>query len=414
MNDYNSQIAVSKERLANILGGSLEPARRSGLPQKSYVSLTEALTWMAFGEPLNTADFSFADQHAIGPFADQGRLRETLGDALMRFSDKGSAGDLKVRGRYVATYSDHNQAAIASTEDMLGSQLRDFARFDSLYGGLERGTGLTWEGQSLDNILHSKCDGWRDVEVRTKDLLEHFGSRATRSINPGPVGWDTFPPECLPELERLNGLAMRDEWWTWPEAFAWVGSRDSRNIATLRQWAVWWRDKGGDTNVILGAQDFIARSRCASPSDTEADLINAIERGAVGTSGRLGRDAKSIPLDKGDWRGGTVVFDHGTAELVSAGNPSAVWACDIAVNRADLTREFSAIGGAEPLSTADIPTDDCILKMMKELKAQGFNRDAAAKHIRKVPGFEAVGNEHARRVAAGQLTRGRPRKRDNK
>ena len=54
-----------------------------------------------------------------------------------------------------------------------------------------------------------------------------------------------------------------------------------------------------------------------------------------------------------------------------------------------------------------LPPDDKIESMMKALIAGGLRRDVAAKQIRNQPGYEAVTNEHARRVVANKLPRGR-------
>ncbi len=60
-------------------------------------------------------------------------------------------------------------------------------------------------------------------------------------------------------------------------------------------------------------------------------------------------------------------------------------------------------------SADDLPPDDVILAKMHELKAAGLSRDEAAKRIRTLPGFESVGNEHARRLVSGTLPKGRPK-----
>ncbi|NIJ37196.1 hypothetical protein FHR22_001880 [Sphingopyxis panaciterrae] len=60
------------------------------------------------------------------------------------------------------------------------------------------------------------------------------------------------------------------------------------------------------------------------------------------------------------------------------------------------------------------PADDEIRDKMLELHRQGIARDQAAKLIATLPGFEGVGNEHARRVVQGYLPRGRPKKQAGK
>jgi len=56
-----------------------------------------------------------------------------------------------------------------------------------------------------------------------------------------------------------------------------------------------------------------------------------------------------------------------------------------------------------------LPSDEVIEAKMQELIALGMTRDVAAKVIRQIGGFEAVGNDHARRTVCGKLPRGRPK-----
>jgi hypothetical protein len=153
------------------------------------------------------------------------------------------------------------------------------------------------------------------------------------------IRWDDYEQSDRIELGRLSEQAAKDQWWTWPEAIAWLGERDSKNIATLRFWASRWRGDG-DPAIAIAAQDYIARQYCVSPREAEAALIRSIESGIVKTYGRSSRNGISVPLDKGHWRGGTVVYSEGTAQLASATNMLIAWAFDIAVDRADLMRGF--------------------------------------------------------------------------
>lgn len=142
-------------------------------PERPFVELTQALTWIAFAVSLSRDEFSFMESCRFGPFA-EGNWPDALRSAMSGFADQASAGNIRVRGRYIANYSDHSAASKANTEYLADTQLRDFARFDSLYGGLERGTGLTWDNDPLDNALFGPGDGWRDVEVCRAELLNAF------------------------------------------------------------------------------------------------------------------------------------------------------------------------------------------------------------------------------------------------
>ncbi len=189
-------------------------------------------------------------------------------------------------------------------------------------------------------------------EESRRHLTENYGSLwASREfdpsrVEPNAIRWDDYEQSDHIELEQLSKQAAKDQWWTWPEAIAWIGERDCDNIATLRFWASRWRGDG-DPTVAIAAQDYIARQYCESPSEAEAALIASIESGIVKSHGRSSRDGLSAPLDKGHWRGGTVVYSEGTAQLASATNKLIAWAFDIAVDRADLMREFPGEGMSE-------------------------------------------------------------------
>lgn len=149
-----------------------------------------------------------------------------------------------------------------------------------------------------------------------------------------PLAWEAFGPEAIPQLEEHTAKAAHDVWWTWPEAIAWVGSEDYRKIATLRQWGDLWEGEAGDA---LKGQEDIARDFCTSHQQAEARLMQAIETGAIQTSGRSKPNASPMRLEPETWRGGTITFSHGTACLVSKLDTwSTPWAYDVAVKRADL------------------------------------------------------------------------------
>jgi len=116
-----------------------------------------------------------------GPSAKEG-WPALLRTAVLRFSEQASAGNIRVRGRYVTNYSDDKAAAQANTAYLSETELRDFASFDSLHGGLERGAGLTWQDDAfdsvLDRIINGRGDGWRDVEVCSADLMKCFPAEA--------------------------------------------------------------------------------------------------------------------------------------------------------------------------------------------------------------------------------------------
>jgi hypothetical protein len=314
-------------------------------PERPFVTLSQALSWIAFGVSLENERLIRAiDECAFGPSLDiSGKLEKAAAD----LATLALGGQLEIRGKYLVDSGADDSAVLTEIIDPI--RFHDFAQFDIHLDGLRYGTGLTWmKSESIGDILMSKrADSIQSVALSRADLLKHFPLRTSALDAPAsssvdsPIGWSDFEAASIPELHRLHELALRDEWWTWPEAIAWVGSRDSRNLATLRYWAIWWTAHGdSDPTVTVSAQGSIASRYCLSAEQSKLDLLNAIERGAVSTAGRADRNAKSAPLARGDWRGGTVVYSDGAAQLVSAKNPLTTWASDIAVNRADLVKAF--------------------------------------------------------------------------
>ena len=236
-----------------------------------------------------------------------------------------------------------------------------------------------------------------------------------------PLRWEDFEPEAIPQLEEHTAKAAHDVWWTWPEAIAWAGSEDYRNIATLRQWGDWWQGEAGHR---LEGQAIIAKRFCTSPQQVEASLIQAIETGAIKSSGRLKPDASSVLLDPGTWRGGAIMFSQGTACLVSKLDIwSAPWAHDIAVCREGLVacsgdgenltlgRQKTYSGRAPSTKAGRAPSDEEILAKAEEMKARGLRGRTIAKEMRHEAGFANVATTTVRDLIKGKWKpAGRPKK----
>lgn len=325
-----------------------EPIKHYAPPEQPYVTLSQALSWIAFGLSFESERLVRGiDQCAFGP-ADETNKR--LADAISQLTTLALGESIDMRGRYIE--SDESDDSTALTDTISPIRFHDFAQFDIHLDALRYGTGLTWtKSESINHLLLSKRrESFRSVTVNRAALVRHFPlPRDVSDAEPIPAvevpfEWSDFGADSIPELEQLHDLASRDEWWTWPESIAWIGSRDCRNIATLRFWAVWWESHGDrDPTVTISAQANIARRFCEAPYQAKAELISAIERGAVATAGRMDPHGKSEPLAKGDWRGGTIVYEDGGAKLVSAKNPLVAWAFDIAVCRNDLVNEFAPL-----------------------------------------------------------------------
>uniref|UniRef100_A0A6H1ZQG8 Uncharacterized protein n=1 Tax=viral metagenome TaxID=1070528 RepID=A0A6H1ZQG8_9ZZZZ len=174
---------------------------------KPFVDLGEALTWIAFSLALGREEFVVAEQFRFGPFADDewpGSMRR----AVASLAEQGGAGLIRVRGRYSEIYGTGSTAAV-DTEYLSETNLRDFACFDSLHGGLERGSGLVLEADILERALEGRGDGWHDVEVCRAELLKLFPPKLPSRISqpktarrrPGPAP-DPDWPNAIAKVTR--------------------------------------------------------------------------------------------------------------------------------------------------------------------------------------------------------------------
>lgn len=327
----------------------------------AHVPLSEAVTWIAFGQALDADRFLRAIHwHRLCKGDLQAAMRK-VENAAAQLLKAGADQHVTFIGRHVESYSDKG----TRTEVIDALALRDYQQImidghDHLYFG--HGLKRQYRATNDTHLQTSeRRDLYMNVAVDRAALMAHFQPQASIAAahpvqtDDGPIVWDDFGSESLPELQRLSELASRDEWWTWPEAIAWIGSRDTNNIATLRYWGREWFGRGGgdrDPTIILGAQAFMATQFCKSGRDAEAELLNAIQCGHVGTSGRLRKGAVATDLQPSIWRGGTVVWHDGETVLVDAKQKLTAWAFDVAIRRKDLVAAYRPDADTTPASSA--------------------------------------------------------------
>lgn len=227
-------------------------------------------------------------------------------------------------------------------------------------GGLEP-AGANWAQKTFDakgtgsDVLYFDKNEWDSLlsQVASAHSQRYLMRLRPQETPDGPVDfpqacvdislitWSDFPPRELNVLEHHAQQAAEDEYWTWPEALAWVGSREIKHIAILRHYMQKWLNAALSEPVIgLAAQYYVARQYCADPRKDEATLFRSIEHGIVSTIGRHGLSGPAEPLAKELWRGGKIVYSRGVAMLVSRVDPMAPWAMDIAVHRESLAAKF--------------------------------------------------------------------------
>lgn len=331
--------------MASAFDGTVVPLTFREPSARARVSLSEAVSWIAFGIALEPMQFEMALHWERLENGDIKAVQRKVTQAVADLVAAGADSRVAFTGRHVASHWEKG-----ATNDVIAPlKLEDYKAFIIGRDDLHYGEGLhrTYRAKN-DSQLHfsERRDLLTEVKVSRDDLMAQFPSKSswksTDNGSPyGPIYWADFGADEVPALQRHLEAATRDEWWTWPEAIAWVGSRDAKHIATLRHWATLFSWEG-DRDIVLGGQHQIASMHCPSPREAEADLFAAIERGAVATIGRRDLDAPAGPLEKERWRGGAVVYSGGAAQLVNAKSKLTRWAFDIAVRRGDLVDTFPA------------------------------------------------------------------------
>ncbi len=180
-----------------------------------FVTLAEALTWIAFRHSLDDAELCAAvigvpvidersnDErlrafllaaaneppayaiHGLGPFLDREAALTHLAEAWRTIRANVDSDVWQIRGRYTPTYS-LNEAQLAEPEVLPGSRIAAFSQFDITTGGIRRQPAgqppVIWDGHPLayerewDSIAgdNRARDGYLIVEVRRDNLFPTF------------------------------------------------------------------------------------------------------------------------------------------------------------------------------------------------------------------------------------------------
>ena len=183
-----------------------EPVKKRLPPDAPFVTLSEALTWIAFGFAL---DRDSLDRAISGHAFDATDPQAALAAAMAKLAVRASGDQIATRGKYVESHSTDENKVL--TEPIDPVRFEDFAQFDILYDGLRYGTGLTWErrNSTLDRVLQDRRDAFRSVKVSRADLLKLFPDQddmARALFVPLPAALPEIGP-VMPLDEALSWLA---------------------------------------------------------------------------------------------------------------------------------------------------------------------------------------------------------------
>ncbi len=199
------------------------PVKKRLPPDAPFVTLSEALTWIAFGFAL---DRDSLDRAISGHAFESTDPQAALSAAVAKLALRASGGQIAARGKYVESYSTDEKKVLTAQIDPV--RFEDFAQFDILYDGLRYGTGLTWNkgGSALERALQDRRDAFRSVKISRADLLKLFPDQDdTARAFAVPL------PAALPDIGTVMPL---------DEALSWlVHGKPSHDIEI-------WQNAAGD------------------------------------------------------------------------------------------------------------------------------------------------------------------------
>lgn len=205
-----------------------EPVTKRLPPDTPFVTLSEALSWIAFGVAL---DRDSLDRATSGHAFDAADPQAAMADAMAKLALRASGGQIAARGKYVESHStDENNALTAPIDPV---RFEDFAQFDILHDGLRYGTGLTWlhEPSALERVFQERGDAFRSVKVNRADLMEHF----RRPLEAVPVAISVGELSLPEENFDPSASAEISPWWTALQTIAWVATRSPAFVERVGQ-----------------------------------------------------------------------------------------------------------------------------------------------------------------------------------
>jgi hypothetical protein len=155
----------------------------SALPTTPHVTLSEALSWIAFGSPLSSAALNKElAGAAFGKGANAAQKDLTL--AVSGLAVAGSGGNVELIGRFLPPGYTNTSAVKMVTITPL--ELLNYQQFDLVKDGLRFGRGLAWlpnqAGKWTYNI-NKRLERYEEVCVKRSDLMRVFSNG-----NPYAVG----------------------------------------------------------------------------------------------------------------------------------------------------------------------------------------------------------------------------------
>jgi hypothetical protein len=183
-------------------------------PEKSFVALSEAVTWIAFGVSMDRDQLH--EVLALDRFGES-VPQQAIKDAVTRLAALGGEGKVTMRGKY-RERRDHDHKTLL-TAPIQPIKLEDYRQFNYLEDELRHGEGLLFwhsDGTTLDYIFgEGRKDSFLQVTVNRAELLREFPPR--ESFEQHHFG-------CGKTFRRDDPVTIAP-WWSVNQALAWVATR---------------------------------------------------------------------------------------------------------------------------------------------------------------------------------------------
>jgi hypothetical protein len=186
-------------------------------PERQFVTLSEALTWIAFGVSMDGDQLhEVLSQERFGEHDSQKAIK----NAVRLLTEIGSGGKIVLWGKHQSRQHDDEEKLLTRViEPVL---LADYRQFSYLDDELRHGEGFPFgrdaDGTVFDQILGAgRKDSFVQVRVNRAQLLHEFPRK-----EPAPSERERFL--CGHTFKR-DDPATITPWWSVNQALAWIATR---------------------------------------------------------------------------------------------------------------------------------------------------------------------------------------------
>lgn len=171
------------------------------LPNRELVTLSEALTWVAFSNPLDRLSLNKElTETAFGLGFEAAKTR--MEEALEKLMDAASRGKVQFTGKHLL--SDRSDPGGVKTAVIPPIECQNFRQFDATADALRFGSGLAWYPEadgSWQYVANKRPEFFTQINVRRSDLMHTFAARV-----------EGLPATTKGQLPRLSEQNLQ-QWW---------------------------------------------------------------------------------------------------------------------------------------------------------------------------------------------------------